>query len=185
MKKWLIFGLVLFMLIGNVLANGSFDEAIKLVQSNVPCGKLTASQLESIGDYYMEQMHPGNLHEIMDERMGGEGSESLRLVHISIAKSFYCGESGAMPMGMMNLMMNRAGGGMMGYNMMGYFGSGYGFTGWVFMIAFWAAIIWLIVWAIKQFSSSKESSHDVLDKRLAKGEISRKEYLELKKTLRR
>ena len=180
---------VFFVMLASIAYADNFDEAIRLVQSNVPCSSLTDDQLELLGDYYMEQMHPGNLHEIMDERMGGEGSATLRQVHINIARSFYCGQSGAMPVSMMNVMMNRAGGGMMGYNMMGY-GSGldYGFTGWIFMLvmlAFWIAIIWLIVWAIKQFTSSKESSHEILEKRLARGDISKKEYEELKKTIRR
>ncbi len=62
---------------------------------------------------------------------------------------------------------------------------GYGSFGFFWMILFWAALIWLIIWAIKQFTSSKESSHEILEKRFARGEISRKEYLELKSTLRR
>ena len=62
----------------------------------------------------MEQMHPGELHEIMDERMGGDGSEQLRQVHIAIARNFYCGEHQAMMPMMMNTMMGRTGfGGMM------------------------------------------------------------------------
>lgn len=180
---------VFFVMLASIAYADNFDEAIRLVQSNVPCSSLTDDQLELLGDYYMEQMHPGSLHEIMDERMGGEGSATLRQVHINIARSFYCGQSGAMPVSMMNIMMNRAGGGVIGYNMMGY-GSGlsYGFTGWIFMLvmlAFWIAIIWLIVWAIKQFTSSKGSSHEILEKRLASGEISKKEYIDLKSTLRR
>lgn len=62
---------------------------------------------------------------------------------------------------------------------------GPGSLGFIWMILFWAAIIWLIFWAVKQFSSGRESSAEILEKRLAKGEISKKEYLELKKMLRR
>ncbi len=185
MKKPAILFVFFFLLAGIAYAD-EFDEAINLVQSRVPCSSLADNQLEMIGDYYMEQMHPGSLHEVMDERMGGEGSESLRQVHINIAKSFYCGQSGAMPVSMMNVMTNRAGGGMMGYNMMGYSsGLGYGFTGWIYMLLFWAAIIFLIVWAIRQFSAGKESSHEILEKRFARGEISKKEYEEMKKMMRR
>ena len=89
-----------------------FAKAEELIKQKLSCSELTNEQLELIGDYYMEQMHPGELHEIMDERMGGEGSESLRLVHINIAKAFYCGEHGIMPANMMNVMMGRSG--MMG-----------------------------------------------------------------------
>ena len=89
-----------------------FAKAEELIKQKLSCSELTNEQLEIIGDYYMEQMHPGELHKIMDERMGGEGSESLRLVHINIAKAFYCGEHNTMSAGMMNIMMGRSG--MMG-----------------------------------------------------------------------
>nr|MBI4156609.1 SHOCT domain-containing protein [Candidatus Woesearchaeota archaeon] len=73
---------------------------------------------------------------------------------------------------------------MMGYN----YGMGYNFGvfGWILMIIFWVAIIAFIVWAIQQFVKGKESSPlDILEKRYAKGEISRKQYLEMKKELMR
>ena len=79
-----LFGILitaLFILsISFVLANEeeTFAAAEKIIKQKTSCDALTDDQLESIRDYYMEQMHPGELHEIMDERMGGEGSESLR-----------------------------------------------------------------------------------------------------------
>src|SRR3989338_2228003 len=85
----------------------NFTEATELIDSGASCEQLTDEQLESIGDYYMEQMHPGEAHEIMDERMGGEGSETLKQMHISIARSFYCGEYWMMSAGMMNTLMGR------------------------------------------------------------------------------
>lgn len=67
------------------------------------------------------------------------------------------------------------------YDMMyGY--SGFGF---IYMLVFWAAVIWLIVWAIKQFSNNNESSSEILEKRLARGDISKREYIEMKKIFRR
>ena len=98
-----------------------FSEAQSLIDSGVSCDSLTDDQLELIGDYYMEQMHPGGLHEIMDARMGGEGSESLRLVHIRMAQSFYCGDDSAQG-GMMGSNSNSWGG--MGSMM----GAGYGYS---------------------------------------------------------
>ena len=93
----------------------NFAETKQLIDSGIGCDKLTDEQLESIGDYYMEQMHPGEAHEIMDNMMGGEGSESLKQVHINMAKRLYCNENvyigyGMMGGGMMNMMM---GSGMM------------------------------------------------------------------------
>src|SRR3989338_697642 len=78
-----------------------FGETKQLIDSGISCDKLTDEQLESIGDYYMEQMHPGEAHEMMDQMMGGEGSESLRQVHINMAKRLYCNENVYIGYGMM------------------------------------------------------------------------------------
>jgi len=112
----------------------NFDETKQLIDSGISCDKLTDEQLEAMGDYYMEQMHPGEAHEMMDKMMGGEDSESLKQMHIQMAKRLYCneGDGGMMGGGMMNMMMgngNMMGGqtpqtnmiqGMMGNS--GYFG---------------------------------------------------------------
>ncbi|MBI2449053.1 hypothetical protein HYV49_02030 [Candidatus Pacearchaeota archaeon] len=84
-----------------------FAKAEELIKSKIQCNQLTDDQLEVIGEYYMEQMHPGELHEQMDEMMGGEGSASLKQIHVSMGKAFYCGEHDAMSTGMMSMMMNR------------------------------------------------------------------------------
>ncbi|MFH1095452.1 MAG: hypothetical protein V1728_04510 [Candidatus Micrarchaeota archaeon] len=81
-------------LMGMVLAQmDDFSAARQLVSQNVSCANLNDSQLELIGDYYMEQMHPGAAHAYMDSVMGGEGSASLRNTHIQIAEAFYCGRT--------------------------------------------------------------------------------------------
>src|SRR3989344_1414370 len=116
MKKiMLVFGIFLLS-ISLVLANGDhqseIEEGKKLVDTGISCDKLTDEQLESIGEYYMEQMHPGEQHEAMHKMMGmEEGTEYHEQVHVNMARMMYCGESG-MGSGMMN-------GGMMGGNMMG------------------------------------------------------------------
>src|SRR3989344_1098361 len=76
------------------VAEESFIQAQEIIKQRVSCLDLSESQLEALGDFYMEQMHPGELHEIMDARMGGEGSESLRQVHINMGRMFYCGQNG-------------------------------------------------------------------------------------------
>src|SRR3989338_7625517 len=80
-----------------------FTEAKQLIASGIGCSNVTDDQLEGMGDYYMEQMHPGEAHESMDQMMGGEGSASLRQVHISMARRLYCNENagGLMGGGMM------------------------------------------------------------------------------------
>ncbi len=163
--------LAMFVLATMVFASEeSFEQAEQLIQQKVACSELTDVQLELIGDYYMEQMHPDRQHEFMDRVMGGEGSAQLQQVHINIARMFYCGDRTAMSAGMMNMMMGR---GMMGYagvqnqgglrGMMG-FGTGYGmmegYSFWnVFTLLYLVLIIGLIVlvylWIIKLWKSQR------------------------------
>jgi hypothetical protein len=79
------------MLVGVVSAHSgdTFANAEEIINQRISCSELTNEQLEILGDYFMEQMHSGELHEIMDERMGGEGSDSLRQIHINMGKTFY------------------------------------------------------------------------------------------------
>jgi len=67
------------------------------------------------------------------------------------------------------------------YNMM----YGYGGFGIFWMMVFWAAIIWLVIWVVKEITKNKESGSEILEKRYVKGEINKKQYLEMKKTLRK
>lgn len=127
---------ILVLALPSVAAHGeeTFAEAEEIIKAKMPCDELSDEQLEAVGDYYMEQMHPGEAHEAMDEVMGGEGSESLRQMHISMARSFYCGEHDAISPGMMSMMMGR-GGGMAEADMMGFGSgmSGYGYGGYAFL----------------------------------------------------
>ena len=135
MNKQLIYFLIFVFCAGIVYsAADEFAEAKKLIDAKTQCSKLTEKQLEGIGDYLMEQMHPGQAHELMDKMMGGEGSESLKLMHIAIAKRLYCNEiNDVVNYGLMGYgrgtnyggMMKMMGSGFFGTNMMGY-GSGYG-----------------------------------------------------------
>jgi len=96
---------ILFSFVVMAQEEHDFTEAEQLVDSGISCSNLANEQLESIGDYFMEQMHPGEAHEYMDRMMGGEGSESLKEVHINIAKRIYCNEDVGGMMGMMGGMM--------------------------------------------------------------------------------
>jgi len=181
MKNRTLFAvLAIFLLINLANAYATISDSEKnnaesIISSKIGCDKLIDEQLEAIGDYYMEQMHPGEAHEMMDKMMGGEGSESLRQVHINMAKTIYCGESsGMMGSGGMMGMMNMMGGGMMGgqnlqTNMMGNYGNMmgnsnyfwmYGFIGMIFWIAVLIALILLIVLLYKKISHNDCCEHE-------------------------
>lgn len=65
--------------------------------------------------------------------------------------------------------------------MMGYYGMGL-FGGGLMMFLFWGAIIWLIVYLVKD-KSGNNSALDILNERYAKGEINKQEFEEKKKDL--
>lgn len=65
-------------------------------------------------------------------------------------------------------------------NMMGWFGSG------IMMIVFWAAVIYFIVWLVRNTKTNGENDKkalDILKERYAKGEIDKKEFEEKKRDL--
>ena len=169
MKKLLVV-LALSMLLLNASSafadaghQSGIEEGKNLVESNVPCDNLSDEQLEAIGEYFMEQMHPGEAHEMMDKMMGGEGSESLRQVHITMAKRLYCNEDISGMMGS---------GGMMGWknpqtNMVqGMMGNWYGPAYWPF--ANIPYIILLIGAIILVYSLATKSSNDSIRKKSKK-----------------
>ena len=191
MKKITSILVILLLSIVVVLAQESHDSEIeegkKLVESKMSCDKLSNEQLEAIGDYYMEQMHPGEAHEIMDNMMGGEDSESLKQVHINMARRIYCNENIYIGYGMMGSggMMNMLGRGMMGNYPASYDYSNYGYWN-IFWILLLAAVIFLVVWIIHRFGIKKTASETPLNisrKRFAKGEITKKEFEDMKKDL--
>ena len=128
------------------------SEAKNLIDAKTDCKSLSDSQLEIIGEYYMEQMHPGEAHTIMHKMMGlEEGSKDEEQFHIGMAKNIYCNENtGMMGAGMMNMMGGNIGGNMMGYGMMN---SGYGwylnFLNVLYAILLIGLIILVYLWIIK------------------------------------
>lgn len=84
--------------------------------SQLDCNKATDQELEELGDAVMDKMmNNEQLHEQMDNMMGGEGSASLQQMHVAMGKGWLnCGGSQMVMMPMMQMM------GMMGQ---GYFNS--------------------------------------------------------------
>ncbi|PIO07348.1 hypothetical protein COU59_03410 [Candidatus Pacearchaeota archaeon CG10_big_fil_rev_8_21_14_0_10_34_12] len=160
-KFYLILGiLVLFSFnFPLVLAHGgdTFAKAEEIINQKTPCNDLTDNDLEILGDYYMEQMHPGEQHEIMDEMMGGEDSESLRQIHVNMGKSFYCNDNSGGMMGGYGGMMNMRMGGSYGlpYGMHNY-GYRTNYFAWVFNLLLIAALILIIILIIKQINKPKK-----------------------------
>ncbi|MEK6951122.1 MAG: SHOCT domain-containing protein [Nanoarchaeota archaeon] len=224
-KITLVAGILMMLLLSLVAAHVETEpkaeqqEAIEageaLVEKKVDCKDLNNEQLESIGEYLMEIMHPGKAHHLMHEQMGiEEGTEAEDEFHVNMAKSMYCNESG---MSMMNGGM-MSGGNMMGAgggenmadmnSMMGGvgnmgigFGSGAGWSwlmlivGIVFWLAIVVAVILLIIWLYRQVSGktitgrigeeARESPLEILQKRFARGELTPKEFEAMKKELGR
>ena len=73
--------------------------------------------------------------------------------------------------------------------MMGWYGymGGVAWYGWLMMLVFWAAVVGLVIWAVRTlFPGSRggeESADEILNRRYAKGELSRDEYEQARNTL--
>lgn len=163
-KLLVIMGVLLLLNLGIVSAITPQEagEARSLIDSKARCDTLTDEQLEIMGEYAMEQMHPGESHEAMHEMMGlKEDSETEEQFHINMAKTMYCNESaGMMGGGMMmgNNMMGSGGMGMMDQtgSMMGSWGSSYwNIMNILFIILVVGLIILVYLWIVKVWKGMK------------------------------
>ncbi len=212
MKKIIIFIIITlsFPLLALADSEVSLEETLGEIKKSqnierledIDCAKVTDSQFEALGDAYMEVMHPGEQHELMDRMMGGEGSESLSAMHTLMGKNYlncdnrtagtYGGMMGMMSGGMMSGMMgswsnpstltNNSNNPMMNFGF-----TPFGWFGWIFMILFWGLIILGIMALIRTLTkggeSNKKTPLDILKERYVKGEIDQKEYDTKKKEL--
>ncbi len=157
--------------------------------------KVSSEQLEELGEAVMSIMHPDSeQHELMDNMMGGEGSESLSAMHQMMGYQYLGGNSGGMMGGGMM-------GGMMGRNMMGgpfSYGKGRGRYGMMPFgyggIIMWSILIILIVLVIyfivrsqryqrlREYSE-RETPLEIAKKRYARGEVTKEEYEQIKRAL--
>jgi len=147
-----------------------------LIDSKTPCSSLSADQLEWIGEYVMEQMHPGQAHEWMHRMMGlEEGSDAEKQFHIALANQVYCGSTttwngglgGMMGGGMMRMMYASglaAPSGMMGNGGYGWNNMMGGWTPWLwglndFLLTLLLAglVVGVFLWILKQWQELKAS----------------------------
>jgi len=128
--------------------------------SQLDCTKIFDAEFEELGDAVMERMAGSHeLHEQMDAMMGGEGSKSLRQMHIAMGENWLGCRTGAdfqgmmsggmMSGGMMPMMMR-----MMGNYYPAYF-AGYntlltfGIVGWVLFAVLLVSIAFVLTGKIK------------------------------------
>lgn len=210
MKKTIIGLIVIVMLLATfsaAIGDEDFAAEIKegkqLVDNKAGCDSLSDEQFEAVGEYIMETMHPGEAHESMHKMMGIEdGTEYHEQFHINMAKRMYCNNYSAMPMmGMMPGGMNSCG--MMGANsgnmmqggnmmdgvmqgMMGGYSLKSGFGSWnIIWSLFWIALVALAVWLIYNaiIGNKQQNPMNILNNRYAKGEITKKEFNDMKKDM--
>ncbi|MEK7777137.1 MAG: SHOCT domain-containing protein [Chloroflexota bacterium] len=66
-------------------------------------------------------------------------------------------------------------------------GWGWMTLGWVWMVVVWGSIIWLVVWGISRVTPGRTSSSatplDIAKERYARGEITKEQFEDLKRTL--
>lgn len=200
--RWLLAVWLSLIIWSPVLAAGSVEEMMQDImmgqgvseQEQINCKEMNEDEWEKLGDAVMNEMiNDDEQHELMDEMMGGEGSESLRAMNINMGQQYLgCGEGMGMDgmtsfrsglsagrqgsLGMMNMMSGFGGTGMMGLG-----GGG--------MLAFWALVIVVIglfiAWLNRKqnSASSSKTALDILKERYARGEIDKKEFETKKRDL--
>ncbi len=157
-KKILILVTILLYITTNLVSAitlPEINEAKKLIDTKTSCNSLSEDQLEIIGEYLMEQMHPGDSHEFMHKMMGlQEGSKDEKLFHINLAKAIYCGDNSNIESfsGMMRMSRMMGFDDMMNNGMMGNYGYGFGYSN-LFNILYTILLLGLIaldyLWIVK------------------------------------
>lgn len=174
----IIFTLLSLGLVG-AISQEELNDAKSIIDSKADCKNLSDAQLEIIGEYYMEQMHPGETHALMHKMMGlEEGSDAEREFHINMAERLYCNDGvGGMMGGMMSMMEGRAGNAPSGYSYWGFWNP-------LFLAGAVILAIWLIHEAVTRKNSLSGSPMSILERRFENGEITKKQLEEMRKVIK-
>jgi hypothetical protein len=141
------------------------DELSLTSDQKIDPDQVPERMLEDLGDAVMSAIHPDEVqHEWMDRMMGGEGSDSLASAHRWMAYRYLTGgydADGMMGPGMMSGRSSMMGGSMVGgWGMMG--NPDY-----------------------RAMSGPYDSPREVLDRRLAEGEITRPQHKRMLRAIER
>jgi len=198
MKRLILASLIILSSLLFVIADSDshedFSEAIEILEQKIPYTQITDAQFEILGDYFMELMLEED-HEYIDEMMGGEGSESLRIAHINMGKRFYSHylQAGILPtrgmgpsmMGSSEMMGTNDWGHMM-YPGDGHFFWGFGVVGFG-IVALVAILLIVLIFLLAQKKGPEKEMEDntikLLKERYAKGEITKAEFDKTRKDL--
>ena len=189
----------------------TINEAIKEIRKElnlknndrIDPDKVPDHLLEELGDAVMSEMHPDEgEHEWMDNMMGGEGSDSLKAMHRVMGYQYlegyyndgnkrynYWGRGyGHMMMVPFSIMVPGT-----NYrspeNFRNWFFN-FRWTGGIFMIIFWLIILGFIGYLIytlitknTKLKDKEDDAFDIIKRRYALGEITKKEYEKKKKDI--
>ena len=138
--------LILSFAVSATVTTEELNQAKIIINSKISCNELSNDQLKLLGEYLMEQMHPGESHELMDKMMGlEENPNEDAQFHINLAKTMYCNEYGSMlgNKGMMNMMARQGySGNIVGPGMMNY---SYGWSIWNILYFILLVVLILLV----------------------------------------
>lgn len=66
-----------------------------------------------------------------------------------------------------------------------YYDGHMGYFGWMYMLLFWGILIWFIVWLVNKTKEPRDKTPlQIAQERYAKGELTKKQYEDMRKELR-
>lgn len=154
---------------------------------NIDVSKVTQVEMEELGDSVMEEFIGNSAqHDLIDNRLGGDGSANLTAVHTRIGYDYLMGY----PISRMSFM---GGGGMMGGNYYGPQAASQGDIGWggifvglIVLILAIGGITYLIIAMTRPHGKiPSDPMFEIAKQRYANGEITKEEFEGMKERLKK